>query len=212
MIVTTAKIARTPCKPHFIVFEGIDGSGKTTQAAMLAERLKSLGIPVLLTREPSDGPLGLTIRSLANRPTLEEEERLFTEDRRDHVSQVILPAIAEGKTVICDRYVHSSAAYQGARGLDPATLIRRNMLFAARPDVVFLIEISVDVALRRISSNRHGGFSVFEARENLGLVDKIYRGLNDPVIKRIDGTLSSNELHSVILSVLKDMDHAEISC
>jgi dTMP kinase len=204
-VVTSVRCEDSLDNSLFIVFEGIDGSGKSTQAAKLADRLAGLGIPVLLTSEPSDGPTGLVIRSLASRPSPEEEERLFTEDRRDHVSRVILPALAKGKTVICDRYVYSSAAYQGARGLDPATLINRNMLFAPRPDVIFLLEIPVDVALERIRSNRKGGFSAFEVRENLGLVDEIYGSLKDPAIQRIDGTLGPEEIHSVILNVLRSM-------
>jgi dTMP kinase len=119
------------------------------------------------------------------------------------VSRVIQPALAEGKIVICDRYVYSSAAYQGARGLDPTTLINRNMLFAPKPDVVFLIEIPVDVALERIGSNRREGFSVFEVRENLGLVDTIYRSINEPAMERIDGTMSPQEIHSAILLLLR---------
>jgi dTMP kinase len=203
--VTSAKCEKSRGKPLFIVFEGIDGSGKSTQAAMLAQRLADNGIPSLLTSEPSNGPTGRIIRSFASRPSPEEEERLFTEDRREHVSTVILPALAEGRTVICDRYVYSSAAYQGARGLDPTTIINRNMLFAPRPDVIFLLEIPVDMALGRIRSTRKEGFSVFEVRENLGLVDRIYRSLKDPVIKWIDGTLSPEQIHTVILNVIKNM-------
>jgi dTMP kinase len=205
-VVTSVKCEKSRDNPLFIVFEGIDGSGKSTQAAMLADRLAGLGIPVILTSEPSDGPTGLVIRSLTSRPSPEEEERLFTEDRRDHVSRVVLPALAEGKTVICDRYVYSSAAYQGARGLDPATLIKRNMLFAPHPDVVFLLDIPVDVALQRISSTRDGSFSVFEARENLCLVNEIYRSMKDPAIHSIDGTLNQEEIHSAILHMLKSME------
>jgi dTMP kinase len=190
-------------KPCFIVFEGIDGSGKTTQARMLAHRLEELGIPFVLTSEPSDGPTGLVIRNLSARPDPEEEERLFTEDRRHHVNRVILPALGENKVVICDRYVHSSAAYQGARGLDPYELIRRNMSFAPPADVVFLLEVPVSIALERIGSKRGKGFSVFEVRENLRLVDAIYRRLNDQRIIRIDGTLPLETIHSKILRALE---------
>ena len=77
----------------FIVFEGIDGSGKTTQAEILARKLASLGIPNILTREPSDGLIGQNLRKLENRLTPEEESRLFLEDRLDHVEKVIRPAI-----------------------------------------------------------------------------------------------------------------------
>lgn len=191
--------------PLFLVFEGIDGSGKTTQAKMLTRRLTDLGIPFVLTSEPSDGPTGLMIRSLSFRPSPDEEERLFTEDRRDHVNRVILPALAEKKIVICDRYVHSSAAYQGARGLDPSAIIRRNMRFAPLPDVVFFLEVPVSLALERIASARGEGFSLFEAEENLRSVDAIYRSLSDPRILRIDGTLPPDQTHTAIVRVLANM-------
>jgi len=198
-------VENTLKKRCFIVFEGIDGSGKSTQAAMLAQRLTKLGIPILLTCEPSHGPVGRIIRSLTTRPEPEEEERLFTEDRRDHVNRTILPAMKEGKTVICDRYIHSSAAYQGARGLDPIVLIRSSMSFAPKPDIVFLLEIPIDLAMARIGSVRAEGFSLFEATENLRLVDGIYRGLTDPCITRIDGTRDPDEIHRVIWDMVNGM-------
>ena len=178
----------TETKPCFIVFEGIDGAGKSTQAKLLARRLADLGIPVLLTAEPSDGPVGQIIRSLTTRLEAEEEARLFTEDRRDHVERVILPALLEGRTVICDRYVHSSVAYQGARGVDQAAILSAQSPFAPQPDVIFLLEIPADIALARIDSARRGRFSTFEVREDLEAVDAVYRSITDPVIRRIDGT------------------------
>jgi len=192
-------------KPFFIVFEGIDGSGKSTQAKILAHRLADSGIPVRLTAEPSDGPMGRMIKSLKKRPAPEEEARLFTEDRRDHVERVILPALAEGRTVICDRYVHSSAAYQGARGLDPSALLAEQTLFAPQPDIIFLLEIPVDDALARIASARGDCFSAFEVRADLEAVDAVYRGLTDPLIRRIDGTGSVEEIHALIMDFLRDL-------
>ncbi len=85
---------------------------------MLANHLASRGVRVLFTAEPSDGPVGVFIKSLKIRAQPEEEARLFTEDRRDHLRRTIVPALEKGITVICDRYVYSSAAYQGARGID----------------------------------------------------------------------------------------------
>ena len=122
-------IKKPKTKPLFIVFEGIDGAGKSTQAGMLADRLRADEIPFILTAEPSDGPTGRLIKSLKVRPNPEEEARLFTEDRRHHVQNVIIPALKEGKTVICDRYVYSSVAYQGARGIDPAEILAENRQF-----------------------------------------------------------------------------------
>lgn len=195
----------TETRPCFIVFEGIDGSGKSTQAKLLARRLADLGIPVLLTAEPSDGPVGRIIRSLATRPEAEEEARLFTEDRRDHVERVILPALAEGRTVVCDRYVHSSVAYQGARGVDQAAILSAQRPFAPQPDVIFILEIPADIALARIGSARSGRFSTFEVREDLEAVDAVYRSITDPVIRRIDGTSSLESIHSIIMACLREL-------
>jgi dTMP kinase len=195
----------TETKPCFIVFEGIDGAGKSTQAKLLARRLADLGIPVLLTAEPSDGPVGQIIRSLTTRLEAEEEARLFTEDRRNHVERVILPALAEGRTVICDRYVHSSVAYQGARGVDQAAILSAQSPFAPQPDVIFLLEIPADIAIARIGSARRGRFSTFEVREDLEAVDAVYRSITDPVIRRIDGTISMEGIHSIIMACLKEL-------
>lgn len=189
-------------KAPFIVFEGIDGSGKTTQAKKLADYLASRGARVLLTAEPSDGPVGAHIRSLKTRPAPEAEARLFTEDRRDHLSRTILPALAQGVTVICDRYVYSSAAYQGARGIDPESILAENSAFALPADVTFLIEIDVDAALARIASGRGNQFTTFEVRSDLEKVDTIYRSLTDPLIIRINGESSAEQVQRLIMEEL----------
>ncbi len=90
-------------KALFIVFEGIDGSGKTLQARMLASRLERCGVWYLLTAEPSEGPVGRQIRALTFRLSPSEETHLFTADRRDHLERPIMPALARGQIVICDR-------------------------------------------------------------------------------------------------------------
>jgi len=191
--------------PLFIVFEGIDGSGKTTQAKMLAGRLAKAGVPVLLTAEPSDSPAGLDIKSMKTRPAAEEEARLFTEDRRHHVEHVIKPALKEGRTVVCDRYIYSSVAYQGARCIDPQAIISANSEFAPPADITFLLEIPVEAALARIASKRPEGFSPFELQEDLMAVDTIYRRLKDPLLRRIDGALPADQVHEMILQILVQM-------
>lgn len=194
-------------KGLFIVFEGIDGSGKTTQARMLADYLASRGVRVLLTSEPSDGPVGTHIRSLTTRPEPEAEALLFTEDRRDHLNRTILPALAQGVTVICDRYVYSSAAYQGARGLDPESILAENSAFALPADVTFLIEIDVDSALARIGEGRENQFTQFEVRSDLEKVDTIYRSLTDPFIIRINGEGSAEQVQKLILEELSKIEY-----
>ncbi|MBI5251215.1 MAG: dTMP kinase [Desulfomonile tiedjei] len=192
-------------KPLFIVFEGIDGSGKSTQARMLADYLTSRGLPVLLTAEPSEGPIGSQIRSLKCRAEPEEEARLFTEDREDHLRRTIIPALEQGSTVICDRYVYSSAAYQGARGIPVERILAENGAFAMPADVTFLIEIDVDTAMKRIASGRANTFTTFEIRSDLEKVDKIYRSLIDPHIIRIDGSGSPEQVHKLIQEGLNDL-------
>jgi dTMP kinase len=188
--------------PLFIVFEGIDGAGKSAQAQLLALKLRADGTEVLVTAEPSDGPVGAMIRNLTCRPEVSEEERLFRDDRRDHVGRAILPAIASGTTVICDRYVYSSAAYQGARGLDPADILRANA-FAPRPDLVFILELPVEEALSRIRSSRKTACSIFEEIENLKRVAEIYSGFQGPEIRRIDALRPLEEVGRAIA------DHVE---
>lgn len=187
----------------FIVFEGIDGSGKSTQARILADTFESLGIPYVLTREPSDGIVGQKIRNLTTRLGPREESRLFLEDRLDHVQRVVAPAIRDGKHVICDRYYYSSAAYQGAQGMDPIEIIEENRSRVPVPDIVFLIEVPIETALNRITLSRSGRFSIFEKRKDLKAVARMYKTFKDPVIKRIDGEKPSAEVHLEIVGYLK---------
>ena len=196
-------VKKPNAKPLLIVFEGIDGAGKSVQAKMLADRLQAEGIPHILTAEPSDGPIGRRIRSLKVRPEPVEEERLFTEDRRDHVQNVIMPALKRGDTVICDRYVYSSVAYQGVRGIDPEKILAENRHFATVPDLIFLLEVTVDMALSRIGRGRSDGFSAFEDRSDLEAVHAIYSSMSDPTIHRMDGSLPPDELHREIVEIVR---------
>jgi dTMP kinase len=187
---------------RFIVFEGIDGSGKTTQAKLLRNRLTGMGLPVLSTAEPSDGPVGRTLRSLRMRPAADEEARLFAEDRADHTAHVILPALNEGRIVICDRYLYSSVAYQGARGIDPKTIMEDNEAFVVAPDVIFLLQVPVDRCLERLVAGRGEGFTPFETRENLERVAGVYADLDDPRVVRVAGDASMEAVHETVLESL----------
>ena len=130
----------------FIVLEGIDGTGKSSHAKSLASYFSSLGREVVLSREPTDGPWGKKLRDSASTGRLEPAEELeyFLRDRREHVEQLIRPALAEGKVVILDRYYFSTMAYQGARGFDPAEIRRRNEEFAPVPDWLFILDVEID--------------------------------------------------------------------
>lgn len=136
----------------FITFEGIDGSGKSTQARMLAERLPD----AVLTREPGGSPGAEEIRQLLltgdpDRWSAETEILLFTAARRDHLEKTIRPALEAGRTVICDRFADSTRIYQGAtRGDLRATVDRLHDLMIGRePDLTFVIDMDPSVALER---------------------------------------------------------------
>ena len=149
-------------KDWFITFEGPEGSGKTTQIALLRDYLAGLGLEVITTREPGGTPAGDRIRSvlLGNETgSLEPETELFLmlAQRTEHLRKVILPAVAAGKVVLCDRYFDSSMAYQGyARGLDPQKVreIHSRFLPGFLPGCTVLLQIAPEQGLERA---RHGG-------------------------------------------------------
>ncbi|NJE01736.1 dTMP kinase [Thermococcus sp. JdF3] len=145
----------------FIVIEGIDGAGKSTQTKLLAEWFEEKGHEVVLTKEPTDTAFGKLIRKLVltggkegiidgARISHEAEALLFAADRAEHVSKLIKPSIEAGKIVISDRYFYSSLAYQWARGLDLEWLIDLNR-FAVRPDLVILLDLPVKESMKRIN-------------------------------------------------------------
>ncbi|MBM4325539.1 MAG: dTMP kinase [Deltaproteobacteria bacterium] len=188
----------------FFVFEGIDGSGKTTQARLLADRLEALGLTALRTAEPSDGPVGRLIRSASTRPGPHEEARLFAKDRNYHVEQIIIPALRRGVTVISDRYLYSSVAYQGARGVAIKEILSLNSGFLVKPDIIFLLLAPVETALARIKSERTEGYSQFEAVDYLRAVDRIYRSLDDPLICPVSGEGPADLVHERVFAALRE--------
>jgi dTMP kinase len=174
-----------------IVFEGIDGCGKSTQIERLAEALRAAGHDVLRTSEPTDGEYGRRIRALAKsggEVSHSEELRWFVEDRREHVAEVLAPALAAGKLVLCDRYFLSTVAYQGARGSDPSALLDESEAEFPLPDLVVLIELTPEDGLARVHARGGALETHFEEIEYLGRVDAIFRGLDRPYLARIDGS------------------------
>ena len=152
----------------FISFEGIDGSGKSTQARLLVDRLRDAGRDVVLTREPGGSPGAEEIRALVlqgdpDRWSAETELLLFTAARRDHMERLILPAIAAGKIVICDRFADSTRLYQGlSRGDLRATVDQLHDLMIGRePDLTILIDMDPDTGLAR-AKGRQGTEERFE--------------------------------------------------
>lgn len=152
----------------FISLEGIDGSGKSTQARLLAEHLRAKGRQVVLTREPGGSPGAEEIRKLllegtTDRWSAHTEILLFTAARRDHMERTIEPALDAGKVVICDRFADSTRMYQGLRGDDLRALVDRlhDMMIGREPDLTLLIDMVPETGLSRALS-RNGGEERFE--------------------------------------------------
>jgi len=195
-------------KGWLIAFEGIDGTGKTTQIELLAEVLRRRGLSVVVTREPTDGQYGRRIRELyKNRKSVtpEEELALFLDDRREHVAQVIAPALAGGKVVLTDRYYYSTAAYQGAAGHDPQKIIAANELFAPVPDMVIMLEAPVSLGVHRVQKLRGESLNDFEQEENLARVAGIFAGLKGKNIRRIDGTGDAAAVHALVVANVAEL-------
>jgi dTMP kinase len=186
--------------PLFIVIEGIDGTGKSTQARLLAEWLRANGRETVVSREPTDGPWGRKLRESAATGRLSPQEELdyFLKDRREHVETLIAPALAAGKVVVLDRYYFSTMAYQGCRGFDPEEIRRRNEEFAPRPDLLLILDLEVDDALARIGS-RGDSANEFERRDSLQRCREIFLALRDePFVRVID---SSGPLEEVSVRI-----------
>jgi dTMP kinase len=192
---------------RLLAFEGLDGCGKSTQVATLARALEQAGHEVLATREPSDSPAGRRIRSMARSGqgvAPEEELRWFIEDRRAHVAEVIRPALASGLLVLTDRYFLSTVAYQGARGLDAATILADSEAEFPVPDLAILLEIEPELGLARVGDRGAPLDAAFEQREFLERVAANYRALDRPYLARVDARGSEAEVHAAVVSRVRD--------
>jgi dTMP kinase len=173
----------------FLVFEGLDGSGKTTQRALLAARLRAAGHDVVETAEPYDrGTWGPKIRAMARSGEAlapEEELRWFVEQRREHVRERIAPALAAGRVVLSDRYFLSTAAYQGARGLDAEAILAANEREFPIPTLVVLLEIEPAAGLSRVGTRGGTAEPVFEKRDFLERVAANFAKLERAYVARI---------------------------
>ena len=187
----------------FIVFEGIDGTGKSTQVKLLADAFRAKGREVIVSKEPTDGPHGTRLRQSAEtgRLSAQEELDLFHIDRREHVETLIKPSLARGAVVILDRYYFSTMAYQGIRGFDPREIRKINEKFAPIPDLVFILELDLDSALSRIGV-RDGQANEFEQRGALKKCHDVFASLQDEFVRRIDAEQSPAEVHEKILRCL----------
>lgn len=195
----------------FVCIEGIDGSGKTTHARLLVDNLRSLGYDAVYTTEPTKYTIpGRKLREsffAPERLPVEEEFRLFLEDRIIHLKDEVIPQLKQGKVVITDRYYFSSVAYQGSRGLDWKYILEENLKVTIKPNVVILLDIPVDNAIERIASERTEGVNTFEKKESLQKVKEIYLQLaeEDPyLINVVKGSKPiptvQNEIKELFLS------------
>ena len=196
-------------KGFLVVFEGIDGSGKTTQAKLLYEYLTRKGLKVVLSKEPTDSIYGQKIKKLAQgerdltKPF--DEYRLFINDRKIHVENLIKPALQEKKIVILDRYYFSTIAYQGALGLDIGKIKEENELFSPIPEIVFLINVPPRVGIIRIQKGREEKPNLFEQEKYLSDVSKVFNGLNEDYIVSLDGVDGIDIIHNKIINVIDDV-------
>src|SRR5215216_6342451 len=150
---------------RFITFEGGEGTGKSTQAAILAERLKTYGLGVILTREPGGSPGAEAIRHVvlsgAAQPLGSHAEAiLFAAARDDHVRQLIRPALESGRWVVCDRFADSTRIYQGVLGnVDPRVIrsLERIAVGDTRPDITCILDVPPELGLKRASLRRGRG-------------------------------------------------------
>ncbi|MDA0709496.1 MAG: dTMP kinase [bacterium] len=199
---------------YFISFEGIDKSGKSTQARHLTDHLRSRGYGVVDTHEPGGTDLGLQIRHLLltwkpdGRVDARAELLLFAADRAQHVAEVIRPALAQNKVVITDRYVDSTMAYQGfGRGLDLADLQRIQDIATGglMPDLTVLVEVDVATARARYGKGRADRL---ESEDN-ALFQKVMAGYThlcdrspDRFLK-VDGSGAIGPISKQILAVVE---------
>jgi dTMP kinase len=200
-----------PPHPHpgvFLVVEGIDGAGKTTQVAKLADALRAAGLDVVTSREPTDGPWGKAIRESAvtGRLSAEDELEHFVRDRREHVDGLIVPALAAGQVVLLDRYYYSTIAYQGERGLDVDWLERHVREGNPLPDRVLFFDLTPEQGRARIVGGRGETPDQFEQAESQERIRAIFHHLLeiDPVMRRIDGGGTVDETHAAVLAELPD--------
>jgi dTMP kinase len=204
---------------QFIVLEGVDGAGTTTHTRELARGLKARGIPVHATAEPSSGPVGSLLRqALMGRmvvssggnvrpPAWNTMALLFAADRLDHVETELLPNLRDGITVLCDRYYHSSVAYQSITGggVEAIGWIRDINRYARRPDLTLVLDVPAEVAAHRRAGRR--GEEIFDAEPIQAELSQFYGSLEqyfpEERIVHIDAV---GEVESVAARVMAEVE------
>lgn len=194
-------------KGFFIAFEGIDGLGKSTQIARLADFLTSQGLRVRRTREPTDSEYGREIRRIAasgrEGVTLDVELELFLKDRELDVRQNILPGLDAGEVVLVDRYFYSNIAYQGALGLDVSVIRAANESRFPAPDLVLLMDALPATGIARIHAGRGEANNLgYEQADYLEKVRANFHAMRDANIVRIDAEREADAIADEIRTVV----------
>jgi dTMP kinase len=189
----------------FIVFEGIDGSGKDTHIKLLSEELRQQGQNVLETAEPSDNEVGALLRRYqrksGRRLPAETEALLYTADRYEHLRNIVEPALKKGQIVLSNRYFYSTLAYQGAMGVD-LDWIREMNRFAPKPDAAILLDILPEFSLQRLKRRK----TVFEQLENLRKVREIYvRLVKGGELVRVDADRPKRVVQAELLALVQEL-------
>jgi dTMP kinase len=206
-----------PLKPKFITFEGPEGSGKTSVIKAIVDVLTSKNIPVLTTREPG----GIKISEQIRRVILDvdntemdarTEALLYASARRQHIAEKILPALKEGKHILCDRYVDSSLAYQGygrGLGIDEVFALNQFAIDGLLPDLTIFIDVPPSIGLKRVFSN---GRKVDRLDlETISFHEKVYEGYKTVIkkfperIKVVDGTKPIDNVINEALALILDI-------
>jgi dTMP kinase len=200
-------------KGALIVFEGIDGAGKSTQAEILLKKLYEQGYSVVYYREPSDSKWGQEIKrkaQFADSLTPQQELELFQKDREENVKNNLKPSLERKEVIILDRYYFSTIAYQGAKGIDPESIRKRNEAFAVKPDLVFILDIGADQGVKRIE-DRGQKDVLFEREEYLVKVRQLFKSFQGDNIYHIDATQSvehiAEQIENITFEFLQSKAH-----
>ncbi len=198
-----------PYTGRFIVIEGLDGSGQTTQVALLKQFLEGKGLRVISTKEPTmDSEAGRKIRGILDEKVRIEPielQKLFTQDRREHLDNLIIPVLQDGKSVISDRYYFSTFAFGASDGLDLDDLIRMNDGFLL-PDLTIILKVSPRVCVERIEK-RGEAKTLFEKEDKLTEVWKTYALMPErfKCVHIIDGEQPIDQVHEEIKHLASEL-------
>lgn len=194
-------------KGILIALEGIDGAGKTTQAKKLLDTLTKEGYDAVCFKEPTAGKWGLKIREIAlngrDHITLDDELNYFIFDRKEDVKENIQPALDSNKIVIMDRYYHSNIAYQGALGIDPEKIRKKNESEEKFPipNIVIILNVAPNIGTSRIKKFRKEQLNKFEQEKYLVKVRNIFNDMKEENIQIIDGAHPIEEVEEHILNI-----------